>query len=149
MNLNAVILFQHIKGTAGGVTLDQQVGTHEIETTNQFQLSKDWSAELGGFFPGSQAYGQSKNDAIYNISAGIQKRILKGQGTIRLNVNDIFNTLTLHNQTLGINGVSAFNTRSSDTQYIGVSFTYRFGKAANARKRNDSSSAEDEKGRAN
>jgi hypothetical protein len=149
LNLNAIILFQHIKGRANGVTLNQHVGTHEIETTNQFLLSKDWSAELDGFFPGSQAYGQSKNDAIYNISAGIQKRILNGRGTIRLNANDIFNTLTLRNQTLGINGVSAFNTRTSDTRYIGLSFTYRFGKAVNARKRNDNSSAEEEKGRSN
>lgn len=149
LNLNAVILFQHIKGSADGVTLDQQVGTHEIETINQFLLSKDWSAELDGFFPGSQAYGQSKNDAIYNISAGIQKRIFKGQGTVRLNANDLFNTLTLHNQTIGIKGVSAFNTRASDTRYVGLSFTYRFGKAANARKRNDNGSAEDEKGRTN
>ncbi|MES2278648.1 MAG: TonB-dependent receptor [Bacteroidota bacterium] len=149
LNLNAVILFQHIKGSANGVSLDQQVGTHEIQTTNQFQLSKDWSAELDGFFPGSQAYGQSKNDAIYNISLGIQKRILKGQGTIRLNANDLLNTLTLHNQTIGINGIYAFNTRTSDTRYVGLSFSYRFGKASNARKRNDNSSAEEEKSRTN
>ncbi|MES2378931.1 MAG: TonB-dependent receptor [Bacteroidota bacterium] len=149
LNLNAVILFQTIKGSINGVTLDQHISTHEIETTNQFQLGKNWSAELNGFFPGSQTYGQSKNDAIYNISTGIQKRILHGQGTIRLNANDLLNTLTLHSQTLGINGVSAFNTRASDTRYLGLSFTYRFGKAANARKRNDNGSAEEEKGRTN
>jgi hypothetical protein len=149
LNLHAVILFQHIKGNANGVTLDQQLSTQEIEITNQFQLSKDWSAELDGFFPGTQAYGQSKNDAIYNISAGIQKKILHDQGTIRLNANDLFNTLILNSQTTGINGVSAFNTRSSDTRYVGLSFTYRFGRVADARKRNDTSSAEDEKGRTN
>jgi len=148
-NLNAVILFQSIKGSASGVDLNQRVNTHEIETTNQFQLNKNWSAELDGFFPGSQTYGQSKNSSIYNISAGIQKRILHGQGTIRLNANDLFNTLTLHNQTLGIDGISAFNTRSSDTRYVGLSLTYRFGKAANALKKNDNSSAEEEKNRAN
>lgn len=149
LNLNAVILFQTIKGSASGVNIYQQISTHEIGTTNQFRLSRNWSAELDGFFPGRQTYGQSKNDAIYNISAGIQKKILKGQGTIRLNANDLLNSLTLHNQTLGIEGVSAFNTRSSDTRYIGLSFTYRFGKAVNARKRNDNGSAEEEKGRTN
>lgn len=149
LNLNAVILFQTIKGSANGVTIDQQISTHEIETANQFQFGKNWSAELDGFFPGRQTYGQSKNGSIYNISAGIQKRILNGQGTIRLNANDLLNTLTMHSQTLGIQGVSAFNTRSSDTRYAGLSFTYRFGKAANARKRNDNSSAEEEKGRTN
>lgn len=149
LNLSAVILFQSIKGSAAGVYLNQHVNTHEIETTNQFQLGKNWSAELNGFFPGSQTYGQSSSGAIYNINGGIQKRILKRQGSIRLNVNDIFHSLDMHSQILGINGVSAFNTRSSDTRYLAISFSYRFGKVANARKRNDTSSAEDEKGRTN
>jgi len=149
LNLNAVILFQTIKGTASGVSIDQRISTHEIETGNQFQISKTWSAELDGFFPGRQTYGQSKNDAIYNISGGIQKRILQGQGTLRMSFNDLFNTLALRSQTLGIDGVSAYNTRSADTRWAGLSFTYRFGKAANARKRNDNSSAEEEKGRTN
>ncbi|MEO6630770.1 MAG: outer membrane beta-barrel family protein, partial [Mucilaginibacter sp.] len=149
VNLNAVILFQSIKGTANGVNLDQRVNTHEIETTNQFKISKTWSAELDGFFPGKQTYAQSSNDAIYNISAGLQKTILSGQGTIRFNANDIFDKLTLHSQTLGINGVTAYNSRQTDSRWVGLSFTYRFGKAANARKHNDSGSAEDEKGRTN
>lgn len=149
LNLNAVFLFQSIKGTAGGVDLDQHVSTHEIEVMNQFQFKNGWSAELNGFFPGSQIYGQSSNSAIYNISGGIQKRILKGQGTIRLTANDIFHTLNLKSQTLGIDGVFAYNTRSTDTRYAGLSFTCRFGKTANARKRNDSGSVEEEKGRTN
>jgi hypothetical protein len=116
---------------------------------NQFQFKNGWSAELNGFFPGSQTYGQSSNSAIYNINGAIQKRILKGQGTIRLVANDILHTLNLKSQTLGIGGVFAYNTQSSDTRYAGFSFIYRFGKAANARKRNDSGSAEEEKGRTN
>jgi len=149
INLNAVILFQTIKGTTKGVDLDQHVNTHELQVTNQFKISKTWSAELDGFFPDKQTYAQSSNDAIYNISAGLQKSILCGQGTLRLNANDIFDQLTLHSQTLGINGVMAFNSRQTDNRCVGLSFTYRFGKAANARKRNDSGSAEDEKGRTN
>jgi hypothetical protein len=149
LNLNAVIMSQFIKGKAGGVDLDQHVSTHEVEAMNQFQFKNGWSAELNGFFPGSQTYGQSSNSAIYNINGAIQKRILKGQGTIRLVANDILHTLNLKSQTLGIGGVFAYNTQSSDTRYAGFSFIYRFGKAANARKRNDSGSAEEEKGRTN
>ncbi len=148
-NLNAVIIWQTIKGTAAGVIINQRTNIHEIETTNQFILGKTWSAELDGFFPGSQTFGQSKNSAIYNISAGIQKSILQGQGSVRLNVNDIFKALDMKGQTLGINGVTALNTRQTDSRWISLSFNYRFGKTVNARKRNDSSSAEDEKGRTN
>lgn len=149
VNLNAVIIYQTIKGAAAGVTIDQHTNIHEIETTNQFILGKTWSAELDGFFPGGQTFGQSKNSAIYNVSAGLQKSILQGQGTVRFNVNDISKGLNMTGQTLGINGVTAFNTRHTDSRWIGLAFNYRFGKTANARKRNDSGSAEDEKGRTN
>jgi len=122
---------------------------HEIETSNDFTLGKTWRAQLDGFFPGKQAFGQSKGTAVYNISAGLQKTIMHGLGTVRLNINDIFHTMISHTETTGINRVSAFSTRETDTRRIALSFSYRFGKVANARKRNNTGSAEDEKGRTN
>ena len=148
-NISAVLLSIRNQGNAAGVSIDQQSNLHEVETINQFQLGKTWSAELTGFFPGRQFFAQTKSSSIYNISAGIQKTILQRQGTIRLTVNDIFYSLVMHSQTIAINQVSAFYTRQSDTRRVGFSFTYRFGKEANARKRNIVGSAEDEKGRTN
>lgn len=149
LHLNAVLLWQHITGTASSVNFDQRVSTHEIEVSNQFRLGNTWAAELNGFFPGRQAYGQIKNDAVYNISAGLQKKILHGEGIIRFTMNNIFNSLTIHSQTLGISNVEAFNTRTADDRRVGLSFMYNFGKAATARKKNDAGSAEEEKGRMN
>ena len=148
--LNAVLLYMLNNGHAGDVTINQKANQHEIETTNELQLSKNWSAEIDGFFPGKQAFGQSRGDkAGYNISGGIRKTILQGQGTISVNVNDIFHTFNFGTRTIGINRVDAFSNRETDTRRIGVAFSYRFGKAANARKRNTTGSAEDEKGRTN
>jgi hypothetical protein len=149
VNINAVLLYQVNKGNAVGVSINQRTNTHEFEITNRFQLSKTWSAELNGFFPGKQSFGQSEAGAIYNISAGIQKNIMHGNGTVRFNMNDIFHSLAINSQTVGISQVAAFNRRETDSRWAGMSFTYRFGKSANARKRNDSGSAEEEKGRTN
>ncbi len=148
--INAVLLYVLNNGSADGVTINQKTNVHEIETTNELNLGHDWSAELNGFFPGKQTFGQSQGDkAGYNISGGIRKSILNGQGSISLNVNDIFNTFNFGSETIGINQVSAFSTRKTDTRRVGFAFNYRFGKAANARKRNTNGSAEDEKGRTN
>jgi hypothetical protein len=149
-HINAVLLYIINKGSAGGVTIDQLANVHEIETSNELRLSKTWSAELDGFFPGKQAFGQTQSDAVYNISGGIQKTIWQGNGTIHLTMNDILHTLVNHSQTIGVSQVSAFSTRRTDSRKVGVSFTYRFGKAANERKRNhNTGGAEDEKGRTN
>jgi hypothetical protein len=146
--LNAVLLYMLNNGSANDVTIHQKATEHEIETTNELQLGKDWSAEIDGFFPGKQTFGQSQGDkAGYNISGGIRKTVLNGQGTLSVNVNDIFHTLNFGTRTIGISQVSAFSTRETDSRRVGIAFTYHFGKAANARKRNTTGSAEDEKGR--
>jgi hypothetical protein len=149
INLHGVFLFQSTRGTAAGVSLDQHTHVHEIEIGNQFQLIKNWSAEVNVFLPGKQSYGQIKNDAVYNISGGIQKKILKGQGIIRFNINDIFHSTKLNSQTIGIAQVAEYKTRERDTRWMGFSFSWRFGKMSNARKRNDIGGAEDEKTRTN
>jgi len=148
--INAVLLYILNNGSADGVVIQQKTNLHEIETSNELQFGNDWSAEMDGFFPGKQTFGQSQGDkAGYNISGGIRKSVLNGQGSLTFNVNDLLNTLNFGTQTVGINQVSAFSTRATDSRRVGLAFTYRFGKSANARKRNDSGSAEDEKGRTN
>ncbi|AYL95624.1 outer membrane beta-barrel protein [Mucilaginibacter celer] len=62
---------------------------------------------MNGILPGRQTYGQSDNSSIYNIGFGIQKQLWQRQGTIRLCANDLFHTLNLRSQILGVNGVEA------------------------------------------
>jgi len=149
VNLNGVFLLQSIKGSIVGVALNQHTDVHEVEINNQLQLDKNWSAEVDVALPGRQSYGQIKNNSVYKISAGIQKKILKGQGTFRFNVNDIFYSTKLNSQTVGIAQVAEYSSRKRDSRWIGFSFSCRFGKMANARKRNDTGGAEDEKARSN
>jgi len=150
VHANAVLLLIINKGSADGVTLNQKTNVHEIETSSELRLSKSWSAQIDGFFPGSQAFGQSRGDAIYKIGAGIRKLVFNGNGMLSLNMNDIFNTAVSHSQTIGIDQVAAFSTRQTDSRRVGVAFSYRFGKSANDRKRNhNTGGAEEEKGRTN
>ncbi len=150
VHANAVLLLIINKGSADGVTLNQKTNVHEIETSSELRLSKSWSAQIDGFFPGSQAFGQSRSDATYKIGAGIRKVVFNGNGTLSLNMNDIFNTAVSHSQTIGIDQVAAFSTRQTDSRRVGVAFSYRFGKSANDRKRNhNTGGVEEEKGRTN
>ena len=137
-------------GAAGSVTVDQRTNVHEFETSNEFRISESWSAELDGFFPGKQTFGQTQsNRAPVNISGGVRKSILGDRGILSLNFNDIFHSFyKMATQTIDIAQVTAYSTKETDTRRIGIGFSYRFGKAANARKvRHDSGGAEDEQAR--
>jgi outer membrane beta-barrel protein len=148
--LNAVFLFQRNTGSAGEVTVNQNANIHEVEVSNEFRISDGWSAELDGFFPGKQTFAQSQSDkALYNISVGIRRSILHGQGTLNLTFNDLLGTFSKSvSQTIDVPQVTAFTMRATDARRIGVAFSYRFGKSANARKvRHDQGGAEDEQDR--
>ncbi len=148
LNVNVLVYHLSNKGNAYGQLIDETHTTGEIEFSNQFRFSHGWSAELNYFYHGPGNGGQSTSTSIWTSSAGIQKKILKGNGTIRLKANDIF--YSLKNKFTLISSSSIYiHTSESDTRLISLSFSYRFGKDANARKRNDNGSAEDEKGRTN
>ena len=147
VNANAVVLFFSNKSDSS-FPLIKNTNIHEVEVFNQFNFNYGWKAELTGFFPGKQIFGQSQGEAVYNISAGIQKNILKNQGSLGLKVNDLFYTMNPSSKTVGTDNLIAFHTGKSDTRQVGISFLYRFGKDTNARKRShDAGGAGDEESR--
>jgi hypothetical protein len=88
------------------------------------------------------------SDAIWLIRAVIQKKICGGNGTIRFKADDIFHSLKNRQVTSGLGQALSVNDSESDTRVIGLSLSYRFGKAANARKSNhNQGGASDEQGR--
>src|SRR6201999_2227988 len=112
LHFNAVLLYILNNGAAGDVKVDQRTSVHEFEISNEFRISGGWSAGLDGFFPGRQAFAQTQsNRSAWNISGGIRKRILHGQGTVNVTFNDIFGTFRqTASQTIGIAQVSAYST---------------------------------------
>ena len=150
LHFNAVLIYLLNNGSAPGVTIDQRTNVHEFETSNELKLADSWSAELDGFFPGKQTFAQTQSEkAPVNISGGIRKSILHGQGTLNLTFNDLFHTFYRGaSRTIDIAQVTAYSTRETDTRRTGIAFSYHFGKAANARKvHHDNGGAEDEQSR--
>ena len=61
----------------------------DLESVN---FARTWSAELIGFYNGKMAAGQATIYPLWQINAGIQKKIWKGRGTIQLFARDIFHS---------------------------------------------------------
>jgi hypothetical protein len=63
---------------------------------------------------------------------------------------DIFYSRVRRDTTIGLDDAMVTHRGTADTRVVGISFSYRFGKAVNARKRNkNAGGASDEQGRAN
>jgi hypothetical protein len=118
-----------------------------FEMMNFFPVSKTVNAELGGYYASKDLNGQAFTKLMWRMHAGVMKKIFKEKGSIRLGMDDIFHTWTYRNYSFGLKQSSFTQTIEADTQRYNLSFSYRFGKDSNSRKRTRGNANEEEKGR--
>ncbi|TDX82675.1 TonB-dependent receptor [Epilithonimonas xixisoli] len=99
-----------------------------VMPTNQFTISKKWSAELAGQYQTSILSGQFLISPIGSIRAGISTKILKDQGTLKLNVSDMFYTNQVEGEIRNIQNAKAGWFSYMDSRVVTLSFSYRFSK---------------------
>ncbi|MBO9682647.1 MAG: TonB-dependent receptor family protein, partial [Flavisolibacter sp.] len=94
---------------------------------NSYRFGKGWSAELSGFYSSPSIWqGTLKSSSIWSADAGVQKQILKGNGTIKASVSDVFKSLEwsansdFAGQKLDVAG-------RNESRQLRLNFTYRFG----------------------
>ncbi|MEO6734111.1 MAG: TonB-dependent receptor [Ferruginibacter sp.] len=94
---------------------------------NSIKFAKTWTAEVTGFYNAPTVYqGTIKANSLWSIDAGLQKQVMKGKGTIKTSVGDVFHTLKF-------TGVSDFAGQRTDltsrweSRQFKLNFVYRFG----------------------
>lgn len=106
-----------------------------VMPTNQFTINKKWSAELAGQYQTSILSGQFLISPIGSIRAGISTKILKDQGTLKLNVSDMFYTNQVEGEIRNIQNAKAGWFSYMDSRVVTLSFSYRFSKGNNFKTR--------------
>jgi iron complex outermembrane recepter protein len=140
---NGDIYYQHFNGALGTTGLKRGKPSLDLRTNNTFSFKKGWTAELNGSFSSAGQAGFMVFDPRWGIGAGAQKTVMKGKGTVRFNMTDIFWTnlpkavITYDNY---IEKWRAFR----ETRVANLTFTYRFGnnKVQAARRRTTASEEE-------
>ena len=111
--------------------LDDSKWNWFVMPTNQFTINKKWSAELAGQYQTSILSGQFLISPIGSIRAGISTKILKDQGTLKLNVSDLFYTNQVEGEIRNIQNAKAGWFSYMDSRVVTLSFSYRFSKGNN------------------
>ncbi len=118
-----------------------------LQSQQQFKFAKTWTAELSGFFRTKGAEGVMIIKPIGQMNAGLSKQILKGKGTVKLNIDDVLNT----NNFKGYSKYGDVDVRFQGTNYrraFNISFSYRFNKGKlNAGNQRRNGGASDEQNR--
>jgi len=146
-NIYANVYNNHFKGVVNNDPISIGITSFMIQLQQQFKFSKGWAAEVSGFYRTKGLEGVIFIKPIAQVNAGISKQVLKNQGSIRLNVRDIFAGGVFK-------GYSKYGTvdaqfkNVNDSRAVSLTFTYRFNKGklkATSSKR--SSGASDEQNR--
>ena len=142
---NATLYYSLYQGNLANTNLDDGRPAFNFNSNNSFKMSDSWSAELIGAFRSSEIYGFLDVEPFWMLSAGVQKQFWDKQGSLKLNVSDLFSTAKTR-ATTRLTGYSENFFQRRDSQVVNLSFTYRFGsQVAPARQR--TGGAEEEKSR--
>jgi iron complex outermembrane recepter protein len=139
-----VVAYRNVyKGFAANTYLDEGLFQSDITLNNSFALPKGWSAELNGTYISSARFGFMTAQPYGYVTAGLQKMMWNERATIRLTVNDIFETSVRHGIHLFRSYTESWTSRR-ETRVGYLSFSYRFGnkKVQSAPKRITSSEEE-------
>lgn len=131
-------------GTYEGRPLRIDYTSFMVNMTQTFTLKPGLSLELTGFYRARGVDQLSIDEPMYVLSAGAQKQVMKGKGTLRLNLRDPF-WIQRYQGNTNYDVVSTSVKNRWDNRQLTVSFTYRFGKTNNTgpqRKRNSASQDE-------
>jgi len=116
-----------------GEKIERKQFTPTFSFNNQFSFPKGWSAEISGFYNGKMAVGQFLIDPIWSVSAGVQKKLLNDNATIRVFANDIFSTYR-ENMSATVRGMNGAGRQRNDMTVIGVSFSFNLKKGEQSKK---------------
>lgn len=128
--------------------LDMSFTSFMINMTQTFTIKQGFTAEVTGFYRARGVQQLNVDEPMYLLSFGAQKTVLKGKGTVRLNLRDPFWMQRYKGKTQ-YDIVDSRVSNKWDNRQVTATFTYRFGKNGqqNPPPRRRNSASQDEQNR--
>jgi hypothetical protein len=127
--------------------LNNQGTYYRFSLTQGFQLGKGWYADLRGDYQSDIVYAQLRIKSFGTLHAGIQKKILKDRGSIKIGLNDILYTRRADGIIFNLRNTDADWNSRLDTRSVSFAFSYRFGKSDPSKPRHNNTGSESEQNR--
>jgi hypothetical protein len=107
---------------------------------SNIDLPKDIKLQISTFYRAPFVTTQGEIQAFYSTSLALQRKILKGKGTVNVRLSDVFNNLRFKFDQEGTfldegTGFTQSSYRKRESRIGYLSFSYRFGKATSKKRR--------------
>lgn len=130
-----------------GKEIDLARNTFNVYHQSTFQLPKDFSFEVSGFYNSPSLWGANfLNNRFWGMDVGARKKLFDGRGNLKVAVSDIFYTMQwAGRQEFG--GLVMVATGGWESRLFKVNFSYLFGNDKVKASRRRKTGLEDESGR--
>jgi iron complex outermembrane receptor protein len=148
-NLFTNIYNNHYVGVYNADPIDIAFTSFSVNMTNSFTLNKKkgFSGEISGFYRHKTVDQLAVIDAVYQVGFALQKQVMNGKGTLRLNVRDPF-AWQKFTSVIRYSDVDVKAVARPDIRQATLAFTYRFGKnTPGSQPRRRTSGSQDEQNR--
>lgn len=118
--------YNQYKGIYNGVDLDKGFTSFMLYTQQNFNFTHGWKGDLSAMYKGSSIMGPSIASPMGMVSAGISKSLLKDKATLKLNVQDIFQTMQFKGK-IDFGDIHANSAFYLNNRAANLAFTWNFG----------------------
>ena len=115
--------------------------------TNSFNLGKGWRIDLSGRILNNQVASQLLIMGYATADFGIQKKVLKGRGSLKVSASDLFFTRKGDGIINNLRLTDADWNSKFDSRSVRLTFSLRFGKSTRNKQKHNSSGSDSEQER--
>jgi|GEM_PF-1044975 len=138
---------EHYTGALDGEQLDAGRLAAMGQLVNQLRLPRTWSLEVSATYVSSMQDGPfSISDPMSRVDITLSKQVLKNQGSLRLQVVDLFDDYHYTTQSF-LAALTSLRVQRLDSRMFGLSFSYRFGRIGRQAPRQPESATTEEAAR--
>lgn len=123
---SAQVFYNRYKGLYDGYPLDKDYVSFMVNTFQTFILPHQWKAELNGMYRSRMIMGPFEMSPMGMVSAGIEKTLWNGKASVKLNVQDIFQTLKFDGK-VNFGNLHLTNHFRMQDRAANLTFTWNFG----------------------
>ena len=120
------VLAAQVQGGAGTIGLAKTSPGVSFSSNHTLTLRPGLKAEVSAFYMSPMTFGGLAMRASYSGNVGISQTVLKGAGTLTLNVTDVFNTQRSRLDVLAA-GINSQNVNKAESRFVKLNFSYKFG----------------------
>ncbi len=122
-------LHEHYAGSIEGEQLDAARLSGMGQLINQIRLPRAWAVELTASYLSSMQDGPfSISEPMSRIDITLSKQVLNNQGSLRLQVIDLFDDYHYVTRS-SLAALNSWRQQQLDSRMVGLSFAYRFGRS--------------------